>query len=68
MDLLLLIQINTSHFILICTVFIDNLFRIMWYGFKEMVSDFLTRNPGHHINAKRLNGSAVEIHQMCSKL
>ena len=32
----------------------------MWYGFKEMVSDFLTRNPGHHINPKRLNGSAVE--------
>ena len=25
-----------------------------------MVSDFLTRNPGHHINPKRLNGSAVE--------
>ena len=25
-----------------------------------MVSDFLTRNPGNHINTKCLNGSAVE--------
>ena len=32
----------------------------MWYGFKGLTSDFLTRNPGYHINPKRLNGSAVE--------
>ena len=34
--------------------------RILWYGFKGLVSDFLSRNPGHHINPRRLNGSAVE--------
>ena len=32
----------------------------MWHGFRELVSDFLQRNPGHHVNPKRVNGSAVE--------
>ena len=37
-----------------------DLLRVMWYGFKGLTSDFLSRNPGHHINPRRLNGSAVE--------
>lgn len=37
-----------------------DLLRILWYGFKGLVSDFLSRNNGQHINPRRLNGSAVE--------
>ena len=32
----------------------------MWFGFKGVVEDFLTANPGYHVNPRRLNGSAVE--------
>lgn len=37
-----------------------DLLRVLWYGFKGLTSDFLSRNPGHHINPRRINGSAVE--------
>jgi hypothetical protein len=32
----------------------------MHYGFKGLVDDFLSTHPGHHVNPKRVNGSAVE--------
>lgn len=32
----------------------------MWYGFKGLVEEFTSSNPGYHINPKRVNGSAVE--------
>lgn len=32
----------------------------MWFGFRGLVQDFTTTNPGYHINPKRVNGSAVE--------
>ena len=37
-----------------------DLLRVLWYGFKGLVSNILSRNPGHHINPRRVNGSAVE--------
>lgn len=37
-----------------------DLLRIMWFGFKRLVTDFTRENPGQHVNPKRLNGSAVE--------
>lgn len=33
---------------------------MVWYGFKGLVADFLSRHPGYHINPRRINGSAVE--------
>lgn len=32
----------------------------MVFGFKGLTVDFLSTRPGHHINPKRVNGSAVE--------
>lgn len=32
----------------------------MWFGFKGLVYDFISSNPGYHINPRRVNGSAVE--------
>ena len=32
----------------------------MVYGFRGLVTDFLSTHPGHHVNPKRVNGSAVE--------
>lgn len=32
----------------------------MVFGFKGLAVDFLSTHPGHHINPKRVNGSAVE--------
>ena len=37
-----------------------DLLRIMWFGFRGVVEDFLAANPGYHVNPRRLNGSAVE--------
>lgn len=37
-----------------------DLLRIIWYGFKALTADFLSRHPGYHVNPMRLNGSAVE--------
>ena len=33
--------------------------RIMVYGFRGLVVDFLTSHPGYHINPRRVNGSGV---------
>ena len=33
---------------------------MMAYGFKGLVTDFLSTHHGHHVNPKRVNGSAVE--------
>ena len=30
------------------------------YGFRGLCSDFLSSHPGHHVNPRRVNGSAVE--------
>ena len=32
----------------------------MWFGFKGLVTDFISSNPGYYINPRRVNGSAVE--------
>ncbi len=32
----------------------------MWFGFKGLVEDFTSSNPGYFINPRRVNGSAVE--------
>ncbi len=32
----------------------------MVYGFRGLAKDFLSSHPGHHVNPKRVNGSAVE--------
>ena len=32
----------------------------MWFGFRGLVQDFTTTNPGYHVNPRRVNGSAVE--------
>lgn len=37
-----------------------DLLHIMWFGFKGLVNDFISSNPGYHINPRRVNGSAVE--------
>ena len=37
-----------------------DLLRIMVYGFRGLVGDFLASHPGHHINPRRVNGSSVE--------
>ena len=34
--------------------------RIMVYGFRGLVSDFLTSHPGHHINPRRVNRSVFQ--------
>ena len=44
-----------------CHCFIDlDLLRVMVYGFKGLVADFLSSHPGDYINPMRINGSAVE--------
>ena len=48
---------SVLHILYFCR---HEIFFVLWYGFKELVSDFLIENPGHHINLKGLNGSAVE--------
>lgn len=30
------------------------------FGFKGLVDDFLSHNPGHSVNPRRVNGSGVE--------
>ena len=37
-----------------------DLLRIMVYGFRGLVVDFLSSHPGYHINPRRVNGSGVE--------
>lgn len=37
-----------------------DLLRIMVYGFRGLVEDFLLSHPGHHINPRRVNGSGME--------
>lgn len=37
-----------------------DLLRIMVYGFRGLVSNFLSTHPGYHVNPRRLNGSGIE--------
>ena len=37
-----------------------DLLRVMVYGFRGLVVDFLSSHPGHHINPRHVNGSGVE--------
>ena len=32
----------------------------MVYGFQGLVDDFLSHNPGHSVNPRRVNGSGIE--------
>ena len=32
----------------------------MVYGFRGLISDFLSSHPGYHVNPRRVNGSDVE--------
>ena len=46
----------------------------MFYGFRNLVVDFLTAHPGYYINPRRVNGSGVETlfgqlkHTTCGNL
>ena len=37
-----------------------DLLRVMVYGFRGLVVDFLSTHPGYHINPRCVNGSGVE--------
>jgi len=37
-----------------------DLLRVVVYGFRGLVLDFLSTHPGYHINPRRVNGSGVE--------
>ena len=37
-----------------------DLLRILVYGFRGLISDFLSSHPGYHVNPRRLNGSGVK--------
>ena len=41
-----------------------DLLRIMYYGFKGLVEDFLATHQGYHINPKRMNGIETLFSQL----
>lgn len=51
-----------QHYLLLFTLLIQtwDLLRIMIYGFRGLVVDFLAAHPGYHINPRRINGSGIE--------